>query len=131
MIKYPPERNLDFPTWIPYRTVPDQGFQRRGVAATRWGTYYLAIFSRKLHEKLIIFGRGWCVSRTLLDPPLQEVCWQYFHQWYAKHKLIFRVKIVFVLYLISEVIIFTRKCSLGCPHPLPERGPPDLDQRIR
>ena len=54
-------------------SVADPGFPRGGSANPKGGvpTYYLANFSRKLHENEEILGRGGArPSRPPLDPPL-------------------------------------------------------------
>ena len=57
-----------------YLSVADPGFPRGGGANPKGEapTYYLAIFSRKLHENEEILGQrgGTHPSRPPLDPPL-------------------------------------------------------------
>ena len=58
-----------------HSTVADPRFPRGGGANPLGGapTYYLANFSQKLHEDKEMFalgGRGACVPRAPLDPPL-------------------------------------------------------------
>ena len=58
--------------------VADPGFPRIGGAKPKGGapTYYLANFSRKLHENEEILGRGGArPSRPPLDPPLECHIW--------------------------------------------------------
>ena len=56
----------------------DPGFPRGGGANLKGGapTYYLANFSRKLHENEEILGQrgGARPSRPSLDPPLANIC---------------------------------------------------------
>ena len=57
-----------------WQAVADPGFPRGGGTNPKWGepTYYLANFSRKLHENEEILGQrgGARPSRPPLDPPL-------------------------------------------------------------